>query len=222
MAKKYRWLISLVALGLLVAGCSLGGETADTCNSGDNLFFDDFSGAQSCGWREYNQSGAVVSLNEEAGVLEINTSQPGQIWWTNPGRDFDDVVITTRATQVSGPDNNAYGIICRYQDENNFYVFLVSGDGYYAIGKYQTGTPQIIYLTEKQEYIASDAILKGAATNELRASCVGNELGLQVNGVPLLTVTDPTFVRGDVGVGVSTLEPGTAVVQFDDFRVLQP
>jgi hypothetical protein len=217
---KRTWMMLLMCF--LLAGCSLGGEEADACDSGGALFFDDFSGTQDCGWREYNQSGSVAAVNTEAGVLELSTSQPGQIWWTNPGRDFDNVIITTTAAQVSGPDNNAYGVICRYQDENNFYIFLISGDGYYAIGKYQTGTPQIIYLTENQEYIPSDAIQKGAATNEIRASCVGNELGLQVNGVPLATVVDPTFVRGDVGAGVSTLDPGTAVIHFDDFRVLAP
>ena len=36
------------------------------------------------------------------------------------------------------PDNNAYGVICRYTDLQNFYVFLVSADGYYAIGKYDS------------------------------------------------------------------------------------
>lgn len=219
---RRKWHTGLIMLVALLTACTLGGQTADECTAGGAAFFDDFSGAQSCGWREYSQSGASAMVEREAGVLQISTSQPGQIWWTNPGRTFDNVIITTRATQVSGPDNNAYGVICRYQDENNFYIFLVSGDGYYAIGKYQTGTSQIIYLTENQEYIPSDAIQKGVATNEIRTSCVGNELGLQVNGVPLATVVDPTFVRGDVGVGVSTLEPGTAVIHFDDFRVVQP
>lgn len=205
-----------------LTACSLAGSTADSCEAGGSLFFDDFSGEQNCGWREYVQSGAEVSTDSEAGVMQISSSQPGQIWWTNPGREFDDVIMTSKATQVDGPDNNAYGLICRYQDENNFYIFLISGDGYYAIGKYQTGTPQIIYLTENQEYIFSEAIQQGAAMNDIRASCIGNELSLQVNGTPLVTVSDPTFVRGDVGLGVSTLEPGTAVVHFDDFRVLAP
>ncbi|MCB0035232.1 MAG: hypothetical protein KDE51_14470, partial [Anaerolineales bacterium] len=62
----------------------------------------------------------------------------------------------------------------------------------------------------------------GIATNEIRASCVGNQLSLAVNGIPLVTVTDPTFVNGDVGVGVTTFQPGTAVVEYDSFRVLQP
>lgn len=219
MRKIYLLLLLLLGGGFLVS-CSIGGNEPDPCNEGGSLFFDDFSGEQECGWVLYNQSGAVTAIEE--GAFRISTSQPGQIWWSNPGRNFSDVVITTQARQVSGPDDNAYGVICRYQNEQNFYLFLVSGDGYYAIGKYQTGSDQITYLTGDGRFQFSDIINQGVATNQIRATCVGNELSLAVNGLPLATVTDPTFVTGDVGVGVSTLEPGTAVVEFDQLQVLAP
>jgi hypothetical protein len=218
--RKIYLLLSLILTVLLLSSCSIGGNEPDPCNEGGSLFFDDFSGEQNCGWVLYNQSGAVTAIEE--GAFRISTSQPGQIWWSNPGRNFSDVVITTQARQVSGPDDNAYGVICRYQNEQNFYLFLVSGDGYYAIGKYQTGSDQITYLTGDGRFQFSDIINQGIATNQIRATCVGNELSLAVNGLPLATVTDPTFVMGDVGVGVSTLEPGTAVVEFDQLEVLAP
>jgi hypothetical protein len=204
-----------------LAACSVvSGPTTDPCNENGALLRDDFSGEQNCGWREYNQGGAVVEIAE--GNLSISTSQTGQIWWTNAGRDFTDMIVTVQVRQTSGPNNNAYGVLCRYQDENNFYIFLISGDGYYAIGKYQTGEQQVTYLTPNQEYAFSDLINQGVATNLLRVSCIGNELSLAVNGLPLITVTDDSFSSGDVGLGVSTLEPGTAVVQFDDLLVLAP
>ena len=56
----------------------------------------------------------------------------------------------------------------------------------------------------------------------MRGSCIGNELSLSVNNVPLVVVQDPTFVRGDVGTAVSVLEPGELTVSYDDFRVLAP
>ena len=217
------WIIRLLLAMtlLLLAACTIvGTPTADPCDANGALLQDDFGGEQNCGWREYNQGGAVVEIAE--GTLNISTSQTGQIWWSNVGRDFNDVIVTVQARQTSGPNNNAYGILCRYQDENNFYIFLISGDGFYAIGKYVGGESQITYLTENEEYIPSDLINQGVATNLLRASCIGEELGLSVNGLPLLTVTDSSFASGDVGLGVSTLEPGTAVVQFDDLLVLAP
>ncbi|MBK8984644.1 MAG: hypothetical protein IPM39_00955 [Chloroflexi bacterium] len=213
-------LLAVVGVGALAA-CSIGGGGgAAPCNEGGALFADDFGGSQNCGWALYNRGGAVVEIVE--GALRISTSQPGEVRWTNPGRSFDDVIITTQARQVSGPNNNAYGVICRYQNEQNFYVFLVGGDGYYAVGKYTSDSPTVTYLTENGEYQFSEAINQGLATNQIRASCVGNELSLAVNGIPLVTVTDPTFVIGDVGLAVSTFEPGTAVVEFSDFRVVAP
>ena len=219
-----KWIIKLLLLLCIttaLAACSIvSGPTTDPCDDNGALLRDDFSGEQSCGWRQYNQGGAVVEIAD--GNLSISTSQTGQIWWTNAGRDFSDVIVTVQARQTSGPNNNAYGVLCRYQDENNFYIFLISGDGYYAIGKYQTGEQQITYLTPNQEYVFSDLINQGVATNLLRVSCIGNELSLSVNGLPLVTVTDDSFAGDDVGLGVSTLEPGTAVVQFDDLLVLAP
>lgn len=209
-------LIILLSLFAFTA-CGVFGSTPDSCQGDGALFKDNFDGDQDCGWRQYSQGGAVVEIVD--GALKISTSQPGQIWWTNPGRDFDNIVVTTTARQLSGPDNNAYGVICRYQDENNFYIFLISGDGYYAIGKYLSGNDQITYLTENGQYVFSDVINKGVATNTIRATCAGNQLSLAVNGIPLVTVEDGSFANGDVGVGVSTLEPGAAVVQFDDFIV---
>ncbi len=213
-------LLLLLAGTLLVSGCALVNSDPDACNEAGILFQDDFSGQQECGWIQYNQGGAVAEIEDE--VFRIRTSQPGQIWWSNPERSFDDAIITVQARQVDGPDDNAYGVICRYQSVENFYVFLISGDGYYAIGKYQSGSNQVIYLSGEGQYEFSDVINQGVATNQIRASCIGNQLSLTVNGLLLATVTDPTFVTGDIGIGVSTFELGTAVVEFDDLRVIEP
>ncbi|MCA9958980.1 MAG: hypothetical protein R3E31_24270 [Chloroflexota bacterium] len=218
--RKMTFLLILIVGIMALVSCSLGDPQPDACVGSGTLFQDDFGGEQECGWALYNQGGAVTEIAD--GVLRISTSQPGQIWWTNPGRNFDNVIVTVQARQSSGPDDNAYGIICRYQNEQNFYLFLISGDGYYAVGKYQSGNDQIVYLTENAQYQFSDVINQGVATNQVRASCIGNELSLAVNGLPLFTTTDPTFVTGDIGVGVSTLEPGTAVVEFDNIVVIAP
>ncbi|MCP4426483.1 MAG: hypothetical protein GY803_18475 [Chloroflexi bacterium] len=219
--QKHILLLFVLMGATLATACSLGSSQPDPCDDGGSaLFHDDFGGEQECGWTLYNQGGTVAAIEE--GAFRISSSQPGEIWWSNPGRNYDDVIIIAQARQVSGPNDNAYGVICRYQNEANFYLFLISGDGYYAIGKYQSGSSQITYLTEDGRFQPSDIINQGMATNQIRASCIGDELSLAVNGLPLITVIDPTFVTGDIGVGVSTLQPGTAVVEFDDVLALAP
>jgi hypothetical protein len=217
---RFRWRWVGLILALLLSACGANEAEPDACNAPGILFLDDFNGEQQCGWATFNRGGGAAAVENAA--MQITAGQPGQLWWTNPGRDFDDVVIAVEARQVSGPDNNAYGIICRYQGVENFYVFLVSGDGYYAIGKYQTGSENVVYLTESAQFEESEVINTGIASNELRASCIGNQLSLEVNGVPLLTVTDPTFVTGDIGLAAGTLETGTTVIEFDNVQVTPP
>jgi hypothetical protein len=202
---------------LVTVSCQRG---PDACDEGGALFADDFEGDQNCGWVTYNRGGAAVAIEE--GALTLTTSQPGQIWWTNAQRDFDDVVVSAEAQLVRGPEDNAFGLICRYQSSENFYVFLISSDGYYAIGKYQSGSDQIEYLTGDGQYVPADAIQTGTSQNTIRATCIGSELTLTVNGVLLDSVEDPTFVTGDIGMAASTFEPGTLVVSFDNVRVLAP
>lgn len=207
-----------LSLPFLLAACQSG--EPDPCDEGGTLFNDAFEGETNCGWALYSRNGASTAIAD--GVLTLTTSQPGQIWWTNPGRGFDDVIISVETEHVSGPQDNAYGVICRYQSSENFYVFLISSDGYYAIGKYQSGSDQVEYLSGDGQYVASEAINQGQARNSLRASCVGDELTLTVNGELLESVNDPTFVSGDIGLSASAFESGTVVVNYDNLRVLAP
>ena len=97
------------------AACRQSDKESDTCDDPPEiLFFDDFNGEQDCGWATYNRGGGIAEIENAA--MQLTVSQPGQVWWTNPARDFDDVVIRAEARQVSGSNDNAYGLICRYQN----------------------------------------------------------------------------------------------------------
>lgn len=219
MGKQFFTPAILLALLLLFLGaCQESGP--DPCDEGGTLFTDSFSGESECGWALYSRNGASSAIGD--GVLSLTTSQPGQIWWTNPGRTFDDVIITVETEHVTGPQDNAYGVICRYQSSENFYIFLISSDGYYAIGKYQSGSDQVTYLSGEGQYVASEAINQGEARNTVRVSCIGDELTLTVNGQQLASVGDSTFATGDIGLTASAFEPGSLVISFDNVRVLAP
>lgn len=225
LMKQLLKIFSLTSVLLtILAGCEtlLPQSETNPCTAEGVLFVDEFKPDQKCGWVEYQRSGAIVQVMAEGEVLQISTTQPGQLWWSNPGRNFTDTQITVETRQMGGPDDNAYGVICRYQNIDNYYVFLISGDGYYTIGKLQSGSPQIIFLTSSGEYVYSDVINQGVAMNNIQVSCVGNQLSMTVNGVLLETVVDDSFAQGDVGLGLTTFQPGTAIVQFDNVQVVAP
>jgi hypothetical protein len=84
--RLFTWLLFITLVATLPTACSLIDSGPDACDGEGVLFQDDFSGDQECGWVQYNQGGAVVSVEED--VLRISTSQPGKIFWSNPGRTF--------------------------------------------------------------------------------------------------------------------------------------
>ena len=224
---KRTWIIWFVlALGTTI-GCSLLGKAgqntptpapaAATTSAATVLFQDDFSNPDS-GWDRVNVKDGITDYTPE-GAYRILLNLPNTDVWANPGLSFTDVRIEVDATKVGGPDNNDFGVQCRYQDDNNFYFFLISSDGYYGIGKVKDGE-QTLLSGENMEY--SDAILQGRSTNHLRADCVGPHLKLYVNGVPVATAEDSDFTHGDVGLMAGTFDESGTDVLFDNFIVLQP
>jgi hypothetical protein len=218
MAKPLRTLaLFLVPLLALTLACStLSGPEINAPVDPSALFSDDFSAPDS-GWDRAQEETGVTDYDN--GQYRIFVDEPQHDYWANPGLSFTDVQVEVDATKNGGPDDNDLGLICRYQDTENFYAFLISSDGFYAILKYSGGSSETL---GSDSWPPSEAINQGAATNHLRADCVGDSLALYANGELLQSVSDSAFTSGDVGLMAGTFEePGTDIV-FDDFVVLQP
>lgn len=220
MLKSLRYLSLICALALPVLACQIisgAAQLEEPTLESDVLFRDDFSDPSS-GWDSYRDSDGITDYDN--GQYRIQVNQPNFDYWANPGRDFTDVIVEVDATKAAGPDENDFGIICRYRDMDNFYFFLIASDGFYGVGKVADGEQQLVGMGEMQ---FSSAINQGAdATNEIRAECVGDALTLSANGQVLADVRDDQFSSGDVGLIAGTFdEPGTDVY-FDDFVVRRP
>jgi len=182
----------------------------------DILFSDDFSDPSS-GWDQVQAAEGVTDY--ENGHYRIFVDQTQHDYWANPGLSFSDVQVEVDATKTSGPDDNDFGLLCRYQDTENFYAFLISSDGYYSIMKYSGGGSETLGA---EAMLSTDVVVQGEASNHIRADCVGESLSLYVNGQLLHTVTDSTFASGDVGLIAGTFDVTGTDIAFDDFVVLQP
>ena len=111
----------LLFVSLLVAACSV------TADPGEVVFQDDFSRPVS-GWDRYNDP--TYSSDYYEGGYRIHVLEPNTDAWASPRLDLADVQIEVDATKLGGPDDNVFGVLCRYKDSRNFYFFLVSSDGY--------------------------------------------------------------------------------------------
>ncbi len=208
--------LSVILLALLACqSSSLPGLTRGTALPVDVLFQDDFANPQS-GWKRVNDPAG--SSDYAGGRYRITVNSASSEIWANPGLSFTDAAVEVDATQAGGPDNNLFGVVCRYADPEHFYFFALSSDGYYGIGKMNDGRMELI---DMQAFEPSEAILRGKQTNHIRAECAGEALRLYANGQKLAEVQDADYARGDAGLIAGTLEkPGTDIL-FDNFAVRQ-
>jgi serine/threonine-protein kinase len=183
---------------------------------GTALFSDDYSNPES-GWERYHGSEGIRDY--ESGAYRILADLPNFWAISTPGKTFTDASIKVDATKVAGPDDNLFGIICRFQDLDNYYFLIISSDGYYAIGKTVSGDTTVI---GQDNMLYNDIIHRGETDNTLQALCDGNQLALYANGVELVSVEDTTFSSGDVGLLVGTFETHGANMVFDNFTVTLP
>jgi len=126
--------------------------------------------------------------------------------------------VEVDAVLVGGPEDNDFGILCRYVDTENYYFGIISSDGYYAIGTVIGGEQSII----GENMQPSDAIKTGFESNRIRFDCVGSTLSLYVNGKLVQEETDSSFASGDVGLMAGTFDTGGTQVAFDNFVVSKP
>ncbi|MEW6718485.1 MAG: serine protease [Chloroflexota bacterium] len=183
--------------------------------SGEGLLFqDDFSNPGS-GWDDWmgENGGSYYSNNEY--LIEVQTES--YLIWGNPSLSFGNVVVTVEAHIVNPTGVGDYGVLCRYQDNNNFYALEVSEDGYYTIWKYERG--EFVILVD-WEYV--EVVPRTGETVTLTIACVGDTLSLAVNSILLAEVQDSSFSHGDVGLIAGTWDQGGLTVAFDDFQVWEP
>jgi hypothetical protein len=198
------------------ASFGLTSESGQSSN-GKILFSDDFSNPNS-GWDIWSEPASLAVYQD--GMLRIRVDQPQFDYWSRPGKYYDNVILSVDALKVDGPDDNDFGLLCRYKDRNHFYAFLISSDGYAGIAKVKEGQHQVLGTGALQFH---EAVKRGTgAVNQLRAGCVGSTLAFAVNGQEILRVEDADFLAGEVGVIAGTFETPGVEIYFDNFVVEKP
>lgn len=219
--KNTRTFLILSLLFLLTVACdstvSSSNTTPGTSVGKKVLFQDNFASTDS-GWNRVRDANGNITDYENDGYRILN-NQPISHIWANPGLKFDDVHLDVDINKTGGPDDNYFGVICRYLDGSNFYILAISSDGYYGIIKVKEGSLNLLGAEQMQP---SEAILQGNAANHLSAECKGKELSLWVNEQLLLSVEDGEFSSGDVGLEVTTRRTSGVDVLFTNFSVTKP
>lgn len=214
---------TLITLACLWMVCLLGCSAIPILDNsslilpGSVVYMDDFSNPES-GWPSWTDPNGSF-IDYQADGLRILVNQPQIDLFARPGKEFANSRIEVDAVKVGGPDNNYFGIVCRYVNMKNYYAFIITSDGYNGIVKVQNG---IFSMLSGLTLEYNQAIRQGENQNHLRADCIDQSLSLWVNDLKSLQVIDANFSSGEIGLTAGSYETAGVDVYFDNFSVSRP
>ena len=208
----------LFSIVLIFALTSLACFSTSTQSTPSNvLFSDDFSNTDNK-WDQVTEATRTTDYYNNAYHIVVDDTNSDA--WANPGKEsFTDVHIEVDTTKNGGPDDNDFGIICRYTDIDQFYYGVISSDGYYGIMKMTSDGGTLIGV---ENLLQSDKIAQGTSTNKIRFDCIGTTLTLYVNGSQLDQQTDSDYTAGNVGLIAGTFDTSGTDILFDNFFIYKP
>lgn len=191
-----------------------GGETGDGETEWTLIFEDDFDDPGS-GWATFDEPEGQASYLGYLDIKDYATDYTAT--FSGIAYPLTDFALEVKTWLADGSDDNWQGVLCRYQDEENFYFFAISADGYYYIAKFVNGEE----IPLDGDY--SDDVYYGwGVSNSIRVECIGSSLSLSANGSVLATVTDTTFSEGYLCLAAWALSDTYTEVGFDNLAVYGP
>lgn len=190
-------------------------------------------------------SSAVTPLSGNVLWIKYGSPKSNESVYSTLHRKLSDFDLRVTTQLIAGPvDQNQYGVIFRYRDDQNLYAFHITSDGYYQLVKKENGNPDTVSIWGQ-----TDAIRQGsAASNEIRIIARGDEFRFFINGQPvplclkgknrfsmwrepgvcveggeLTTVyRDATFKQGLIALAAGMIDGGVIEVAFDDLLIVGP
>jgi len=167
-------------------------------------------------------SGFAVRLDDDGqvayadGTLQISV-QPGiELYSPYRGVAEEDLEIAVQARQLAGPPRSEMGVICRWQDEDNYVAGAFRLDGMVALWRKTDGTD------DRLQDWTPVAGLAGSEAHAFRLTCLGSEIRFAVDGAEVAAAEDPFPAAGTLALMAGLLEPGELTVAFDELQVSRP
>ena len=179
------------------------------------LIQDDFSNNQS-GWREGSDRDRS-EFGYSNGYYQIDIREPNVEVWSIIEQEFKDVRIEVDIVKPKGEEDAYFGVICRWEDDDNYYRITVEAGGAYQIGARINGkTKNLLRLVPSQTGRKDEFPMRFAVV------CRGEKITLYSNGRRIMEIQDVRFKSGFVGLLAGTQKGRRASILFDNFVVLNP
>lgn len=211
--KNKNVLIAVASMAVALLACALPSVPV-----GDGALYTDNFSSDSGGWGTGTDTESSVEIT--GGEMVMQVFQSDYFVWSVPGeKDLENVHIEAMVKNTGGATGTAFGIVCAHQVTDQFYYFVVTSAGDYAIAKTALAQEDV-FLTNNDQLATSPDITANAASYRLGADCASNgTLTLYVDGKQIDSVSDSTYLKGDVGLFTWTGNDTFAEIRFDDFVV---
>ena len=155
------------------------------------------------------------SMGYVGDLYQIRIAQPGVLAWTTLGQidlgayRYDSSLMLTG----SSADNSAWGyagLLVRYQNDQNFYLFVVDGRGKFQVQAQENGNWRTL-----QPWSDSPLLATVGGENLLAVEDDGQQLRFYVGPELLFATNDLRLPVGDVGLLAGSRSQGTSRALFD-------
>jgi hypothetical protein len=228
MKRNNQIIFAIFALALAALACNAvsGGDGGGVDPSGSTatpspkvILSDDFSSPQ---WGTGTDADSSVEYANSA--LQIIVYTKNYFVWSTPNdENYQNVHMEVTAINNGTDSTTAFGLMCNQQADadSSFYYLTMTPAGEYAIAKATAGQSDV-FLTNNDQWAASDLIAKDAASYRIGADCGNGTLTLYVDGQQIASVSDASYATGGVAVFTwSGEEAATTNVSFDDFLMTE-
>jgi Tc toxin complex TcA C-terminal TcB-binding domain len=147
-----------------------------------------------------NLGGSIVQTSNISGSpLTADPSKPGTYLVRKTSTDWPDLQDLVVISHVLSGDEDALGLVFRYQDPDNFYFFLMDRQrGYRRIGKKIAGVFQELDKPSVQSITPGYELNR---TYEVSIAVVGEAIAVFLDGVHILTGRDSSLIKpGRIGL----------------------
>jgi len=171
-----------------------------------------------------NRASGIAQTRLANGQYSLQLDAPDTVGWSLVAGGYGDIALQVESsTPPAQQATVASGLIFRYQDSDNFYLFNVANNGLYSLERVQNGewgtfigwTPSHAIRTSSAPSPASPV------TNTLRLETSGPYITMKVNGILLETTMDNSVTSGQAGLAITTFAEGPGVVSFDNLSLFQ-
>jgi hypothetical protein len=216
-------ILAIFCLALAMLACNAPSEGADPTGltltpSPVVLLSDDFSSSR---WGTGTDADSSVEHADNALQMIVYTKNYF-VWSTPNAENYQDIHMEVTVINNDTDPSTSFGIICNMQTpSDSFYYVAIKPDGTYAIAKASDGESDTI-LTNNNQWGPSDLIPTEADSYSIGADCGNGTLTLYVDGQQVASVSDASYVSGEVALFTWSGEEATTTnVSFDDFLMTQ-